>query len=101
MTDAVASPAATASAVVLDRRNVAVVIPALNEALRIREVAEGALNACDHVIVIDDGSDADTPRNADLPRPCCATPRMCKGRAFATAFREPSLGGRGQQHPPP
>ena len=36
MTDVVATPAPTTAAVVLDRRNVAVVIPALNEALRIR-----------------------------------------------------------------
>ena len=41
-----------AAAVTLDRRNVAVVIPALNEALRIREVVEGALGQCDRVIVI-------------------------------------------------
>jgi glycosyltransferase involved in cell wall biosynthesis len=52
----------------LDRGNVAVVIPALNEALRIRGVVEGALLHCDHVIVIDDGSDDDTlARIADLP----------------------------------
>ena len=52
----------------LDRGNVAAVIPALNEALRIRGVVEGALQHCDHVIVIDDGSDDDTlARIADLP----------------------------------
>jgi len=52
----------------LDRSNVAAVIPALNEALRIRGVVEGALLHCDHVIVIDDGSDDDTlERIADLP----------------------------------
>lgn len=52
----------------LDRSNVAVVIPALNEALRIRGVVEGALVHCDQVIVIDDGSDDDTcARIADLP----------------------------------
>jgi len=52
----------------LDRGNIAVVIPALNEALRIRGVVEGALLHCDHVIVIDDGSDDDTlARIADLP----------------------------------
>ena len=52
----------------LDRSNVAAVIPALNEALRIRGVVEGALLHCDHVIVIDDGSDDDTlARIADLP----------------------------------
>ena len=52
----------------LDRGNVAVVIPALNEALRIRGVVEGALQYCDRVIVVDDGSDDDTlARIADLP----------------------------------
>ena len=52
----------------LDRSNVAAVIPALNEALRIRGVVEGALQQCDLVIVIDDGSDDDTlARIADLP----------------------------------
>ena len=52
----------------LDRSNVAAVIPALSEALRIRGVVEGALLHCDHVIVIDDGSDDDTlARIADLP----------------------------------
>ena len=52
----------------LDRSNVAAVIPALNEALRIRGVVEGALLHCDHVIVIDDGSDDDTLASiADLP----------------------------------
>src|SRR5204863_7703683 len=45
-----------------------VVIPALNEALRIREVVEGALAQCPNVIVIDDGSDDGTSdRIADLP----------------------------------
>jgi glycosyltransferase involved in cell wall biosynthesis len=45
-----------------------VVIPALNESLRIREVVEGALAQCRNVIVIDDGSDDGTSdRIADLP----------------------------------
>ncbi|BCT92122.1 dolichyl-phosphate mannose synthase [Lysobacter helvus] len=45
-----------------------VVIPALNEQLRIREVVEGALAQCPNVIVIDDGSDDGTSdRIADLP----------------------------------
>ena len=39
----------------IDRHNVYIVIPALNEALRIRGVVEGALRACPNVIVIDDG----------------------------------------------
>ena len=44
----------------LHRGNVAVVIPALNESLRIREVVEGALAQSDLVIVVDDGSDDET-----------------------------------------
>ena len=40
----------------LDRDNVAVLIPALNESLRIREVVLGALEQCANVIVVDDGS---------------------------------------------
>jgi glycosyltransferase involved in cell wall biosynthesis len=70
---------------VLDRTNVAVVIPALNEALRIREVVEGALGECDRVIVIDDGSDDDTAAKiADLP----ITLRMGKGASLRDGFRE-------------
>ncbi len=42
------------------RDNVAVVIPALNEQLRIRSVVEGALAHASHVIVVDDGSDDGT-----------------------------------------
>ena len=41
-------------------RRTCVVIPALNESLRIREVVEGALQHCPNVIVIDDGSDDGT-----------------------------------------
>lgn len=44
----------------LTRDTIAVVIPALNEELRIRAVVEGALAQCAHVIVIDDGSDDGT-----------------------------------------
>ena len=45
-----------------------VVIPALNESLRIREVVTGALAHCPNVIVIDDGSDDGTSDCiADLP----------------------------------
>lgn len=90
MTDAVAPLAPVTSAVVLDRHNVAVVIPALNEALRIREVVEGALDACDHVIVIDDGSDDDTAAKiADLPVILLRHPqRMGKGASLRDGFRE-------------
>ena len=49
-------------------QRICVVIPALNESLRIREVVEGALAQCRNVIVIDDGSDDGTSdRIADLP----------------------------------
>jgi glycosyltransferase involved in cell wall biosynthesis len=49
-------------------RRTCVVIPALNESLRIREVVEGALAHCPNVIVIDDGSDDGTSACvADLP----------------------------------
>ncbi|MGN6512956.1 MAG: glycosyltransferase family 2 protein [Lysobacteraceae bacterium] len=73
----------------LDRHNVAVVIPALNEALRIREVVEGALAQCDRVIVIDDGSDDDTAaRIADLPVTLLRhARRMGKGASLRDGFR--------------
>ncbi|MFC3815322.1 glycosyltransferase family 2 protein [Lysobacter sp. GCM10012299] len=52
----------------LTRDDLVVVIPALNEALRIREVVSGALAECPRVIVIDDGSDDGTGECiADLP----------------------------------
>lgn len=75
---------------VFDRTNVAVVIPALNEALRIREVVEGALGECDRVIVIDDGSDDDTAAKiADLPITLLRHPqRMGKGASLRDGFRE-------------
>ncbi|MET3009571.1 glycosyltransferase family 2 protein [Stenotrophomonas koreensis] len=44
----------------LRRDNVAVLIPALNEELRIAEVVHGCLQECDTVIVVDDGSTDDT-----------------------------------------
>ena len=74
----------------LHRGNVAVVIPALNESLRIREVVDGALAQSDLVIVVDDGSDDDTA--AIVAR----TPavllrharRMGKGRALRAGFAE-------------
>lgn len=75
---------------VYDRHNVAVVIPALNEALRIREVVEGALAECDRVIVIDDGSDDGTAeRIADLPVTLLRhETRMGKGASLRDGFRE-------------
>ncbi|CAN5726663.1 glycosyltransferase family 2 protein [soil metagenome] len=74
----------------LDKDNVAVVIPALNEALRIREVVEGALAHCPTVIVVDDGSDdATADRIADLPVILLRHPqRMGKGASLRDGFRE-------------
>lgn len=74
----------------LDRHNVTVVIPALNEALRIRGVVEGALAQCEHVVVVDDGSDDDTVRKiADLPVTVVQhATRMGKGAALRDGFRQ-------------
>lgn len=74
----------------LHRGNVAVVIPALNEALRIDEVVSEALAYCEHVIVIDDGSDDATPDIvAALPVTLLRHPRrMGKGQALRDGFAE-------------
>jgi glycosyltransferase involved in cell wall biosynthesis len=74
----------------LDPGNVAVVIPALNEALRIRDVVTGVLAQCPHVIVIDDGSDDETcARIADLPVILLRHPRrMGKGASLRDGFAE-------------
>ena len=74
----------------LNRDNVAVVIPALNEALRIRGVVEGALAQCGNVIVVDDGSDDDTvARVADLPVTVLRhAQRMGKGASLRDGFAE-------------
>ena len=73
----------------LHRDNIAVVIPALNEALRIREVVEGALHHCGSVIVIDDGSDDDTvARIATLPITVLRNPqRLGKGASLRRGFQ--------------
>ena len=80
----------------LDRNQIAVVIPALNESLRIREVVEGALAQCPNVIVIDDGSDDGTAeRIADLPVTLLRHPqRMGKGASLRDGFREALRQGR-------
>jgi len=80
----------------LDRDQVAVVIPALNEALRIREVVEGALAQCPNVIVIDDGSDDGTAeRIADLPVTLLRhAQRQGKGASLRDGFREALRQGR-------
>lgn len=77
--------------------DVAAVIPALNESLRIRGVVEGALAQLDTVIVVDDGSDDDTvERIADLPVRVIQHPRrLGKGAALRSGFAEAArLGAR-------
>lgn len=79
----------------LHHDNIAVVIPALNEALRIREVVEGALRHCRHVFVIDDGSDDDTvERIAMLPVTVLRNPqRLGKGASLRRGFQAALAGG--------
>ena len=75
----------------------AVVIPALNESLRIRGVVEQALAQVPTVIVVDDGSDDDTvERIAGLPVHVVRHPRrMGKGAALRDGFLEAGrLGAR-------
>lgn len=74
----------------IDRNAVHIVIPALNEALRIREVVEGALRECRNVIVVDDGSDdGTTERIADLPVIVLRhARRMGKGAGLRDGFAE-------------
>jgi glycosyltransferase involved in cell wall biosynthesis len=74
----------------LDRADIAVVIPALNEALRIRGVVEGALAQCPRVIVIDDGSDDETVARLDgLPITLLRHDRRHgKGASLRDGFRE-------------
>lgn len=69
---------------------VAVVIPALNEKLRIRQVAAAALAVCPQVIVVDDGSDDGTSDCvAGLPVTLIRHPqRLGKGAALRTGFAE-------------
>ena len=74
----------------LSRADIAVVIPALNEALRIRGVVEGALAQCERVIVIDDGSDDGTSDAiSDLPVTVLRhATRMGKGAGLRDGFAE-------------
>lgn len=67
---------------------VAIVIPALNEALAIRAVVESALEQCTDIYVVDDGSNDDTAaRVADLPVTLIRHPqRMGKGRSLKDAM---------------
>ena len=72
------------------RESVCIVIPALNESLRIREVVSGALAHCPNVIVIDDGSDDGTSDCiADLPIVLLRhAQRQGKGASLREGFAE-------------
>lgn len=74
----------------LTMQDVAVVIPALNERLRIREVVTEALAVCPHVIVVDDGSDDGTSACiADLPITLIRhRQRRGKGAALRSGFAQ-------------
>lgn len=74
----------------IERDQVAVLIPALNESLRIREVVEGALAQCPNVIVVDDGSTDGTGQCiADLPVIVLRhEQRMGKGQSLRDGFGE-------------
>ncbi len=90
MTQISSPPITSLQMPVLDRSNVAVVIPALNEALRIREVVEGALAHCELVILVDDGSDDGTVQAVeDLPIIVLRhATRMGKGAGLRDGFAE-------------
>lgn len=69
---------------------IAILIPALNEELAIREVVTSALAVCADVIIVDDGStDATLERIADLPVSVIRhdTPKG-KGESLRDGFRE-------------
>lgn len=74
----------------LTPERIAVVIPALNEALRIREVVGAALRQCPNVILVDDGSEDGTVEAvADLPVRVLRHPtRMGKGAGLRDGFAE-------------
>ena len=82
--------AMTAFPIPLSPERIAVVIPALNEALRIRDVVEGALRHCPNVILVDDGSDDGTVEAvAGLPITLLRHPaRMGKGAGLRDGFSE-------------
>jgi glycosyltransferase involved in cell wall biosynthesis len=79
----------------IDSTHVAILIPALNEELRIRDVVQGALAHCPNIIVIDDGStDSTIERIADLPvkvirHAAC----MGKGESLRDGFHEAATRG--------
>lgn len=68
---------------------VAILIPALNEALRIREVVQGALRHSEYVIVVDDGStDGTCEQIEDLPITLIKhAERRGKGEGLRSGFR--------------
>ncbi|HET6603318.1 MAG TPA: glycosyltransferase family 2 protein [Xanthomonadaceae bacterium] len=68
---------------------IAVLVPALNEVLRIREVVTGALAHCPNVIVVDDGSsDGTLQQIAELPVTVIAhDERRGKGESLRDGFR--------------
>jgi len=74
----------------LSAADAAILIPALNESLRIREVVSDALAHCPRVIVVDDGSDDGTSDCiADLPVTLIRHPqRRGKGAALRSGFAE-------------
>ncbi|MCE7032141.1 glycosyltransferase family 2 protein [Lysobacter sp. GX 14042] len=80
----------------MNRDDIAVVIPALNESLRIRDVVQGALAECPHVIVVDDGSDDDTvARISGLPVTVLRhATRQGKGASLRDGFAEALRQGR-------
>ena len=69
---------------------IAVVIPALNEALRIRDVVQGVLRHCPNVILVDDGSGDGTGEAVmDLPIVVLRHPRrLGKGAGLRDGFAE-------------
>lgn len=84
------SPAHGAATARIDPARIAILIPALNEELRIRGVVEGALAQCPNVIVVDDGStDGTLAQIADLPVTLIRhAERMGKGEGLRDGFRE-------------
>jgi glycosyltransferase involved in cell wall biosynthesis len=72
------------------REEIAVLIPALNEELRIREVVQSALAHCPNVIVVDDGSEDGTAAAvADLPVTLLRHERrMGKGASLRDGFAQ-------------